>query len=101
MIKYNYKSASELWDKYYDLACDPWTFGDVEKQQERRYFMRAVTRCEDIKLYTDYIQMLIEEARPVEDAKSRCFDFKYERELEELKQSIILFSHSIERYSEV
>ena len=91
MIKYNYKKAAALWDQYYNLCVDPWTLGDVERQRERRAFMRAVTRHIDIKLYIDYIYELIDEARPAEGIKSRCFDFERENALEDLISDIKLF----------
>ena len=84
MVKYNYTGAAALWDEYYNLCCDPWTLGRDERQLERRYFMRAVTHHVDIKEYIDYIYELIDDARPIEEAKSRCFDFEYERELEDM-----------------
>ena len=94
MLKYNYKGAAALWDEYYTLCVDPWELGDTEKQQERRYFMRAITRGEDIAIYTNHITETIEEMRPVKDAKSRCFDFKYENDLNELKARIERFSEA-------
>ena len=93
MLKYNYKGAAALWDKYYNTFCDPWTFDTIERQQERRHFLRFLTR--DIKaekkLYIDFINNDILECRPVKDAKSRCFDFEAEREKETIKQEIIDF----------
>lgn len=100
MLKYNYKGAAALWQEYFDLCVCDMSFGGVEKQQERRYFMRAITHNEDIKIYLNYIDENIADARPVEGVKSRCFDFNYERELEALKRKLVLFSHSIERYAE-
>lgn len=102
MVKYNYKGVAALWDEYFDLCVCDMSFCGQEKQQERRQFMRTITRKdEDIKLYLDYITEQIENARPVEGVKSRCFDFEYERQLEELKYKIVNFSHCIERYAEV
>lgn len=100
MLKYNYKGAAALWDDYFDLCVCDMSFCGQEKQQERRQFMRAITHNEDIKIYLDYITESISDARPVEGAKSRCFDFEYERQLEELKHKIVIFSHCIERYAE-
>ena len=55
-MKYNYKKASELFKKYFDLCVDPWTLTDTEKQEGRRYFLRAVTRQnEDLSDIIDFI----------------------------------------------
>jgi len=89
--RYNYKGASDLFKRYYDLACDPWQLTGDEKQAERRQFMHAVTRRNGIKLYIDFLYYLIDEARPCEDQKSRCFDFDYERQLENLIYEIKTF----------
>ena len=95
MLKYNYKGAAALWDEYLDLCICDMSFCGQEKQQERRQFMRTITRKdEDIKLYLDYITEQIENARPVEGAKSRCFDFKLENDLNELKAKIERFSEA-------
>jgi len=91
MIKYDYTGAAALWNKYYNLCIDDMSFCGQEKQQERRYFMRAVTRHIDIKLYIDFIYELIDSARPLEDQKSRVYDFEYERALEALIWEIKTF----------
>ena len=98
MLKYNYTGAAALWDEYYNIVCDPWTLASDEKQKERRCFMRSITRG-DCKQYINYIDEMIEEARPIQDAKSRCYDFEYEKELEKIKHKIFTFSHCIERYA--
>jgi len=87
MIKYNYKSAATLWDAFFLIACDPWTFSPEEKQKARREFMRAVTR-DDVQQYLDFLAELRDEARPVEDAKSRCYNLTYERQIEVLMDII-------------
>ena len=43
-MKYNYKKAAEIWDHFYLLICNPWEFDETEKQQNRRHFMRVLTR---------------------------------------------------------
>lgn len=91
MVKYNYTGAAALWTEYCNICCEPWQLSRDEWQKERRQFMRAVTRHIDIKLYIDYIYELIDEARPVETAKSRCYDFKYENDLENLIWKIKTF----------
>ena len=94
VVKYNYKGAAALWDEYYNLCCDPWDLCGIDIQQERRYFMRAVTRHIDIKVYIDHIYGLIDDARPVDGVKSRCFDFEYERQLENIIYKIKTFSNN-------
>ena len=83
ITKYDYKTASEIFSEYYNLVVDPRTLSDDEIQKGRRDFMRALTR-HDSKLYTDYLREEIENYRPVDDAKSKCFDFDYERKIEDL-----------------
>lgn len=95
-LRYNYKGAAALWSEYFNLAV-AYPLDDNERQAARREFMRGVVQG-DSKQYTDYIKELIEEARPVEGSKSRCFDFEYENELESLRRRIFTFSHCIERY---
>ena len=91
MVKYDYTGAAALWSEFYNLACDPWDFDTLERQQIRREFMRAVTRHTDIKVYIDHLYELIDMARPVPDAKSRCYDFDYERGLENMIYNIKTF----------
>ena len=91
MIKYNYTGAAALWDEYYNLCIDDFSFGDKEKQQERRHFMRAVTRHIDIKLYIDFIYETIDDLQPLETAGRRYWDFNYERRLEDLIYKIKSF----------
>lgn len=94
MLKYNYKVAAALWDEYFDLCVCDMSFCGQEKQQERRQFMRTITRKdEDIKIYLDYITEQIENARPVEGVKSRCFDFESEKQLEQLKLKLLDFEN--------
>ena len=94
MLKYNYKGAAALWNEYFDLCVCDMSFCGQEKQQERRQFMRTITRkSEDIKIYLDYITEQIENARPVKDAKSRCFDFESEKQLEQLKLKLLDFEN--------
>lgn len=93
MLKYDYTGAAALWDEY-DVNCiNDMSFGGIEKQQERRYFMRAMVRNipEDKKIYIDFIRSNIEDARPVADAKNRFYDFDWEREQEKIAQKIINF----------
>lgn len=93
MIKYNYKGAAALWNEYETTCiCYP-HFDGVERQEERRRFLRALTRenAHDKQIYIDFIKQNIEDARPVEDAKNRVYDFDYEREQEEIAQKIIDF----------
>lgn len=95
-MKHNYVKAKALYEKYYNMVCDPWTMGDTEYQQERRIFMRAVTHNikEDIKLYTDYIR---EEkhyvCEPYPDAKSKVWDFDLMREYDALVEEIENFEN--------
>lgn len=89
--KYNYKGASALWDKYYDLCVEPWTCGDTEKQEARRDFLRALTHGEDVTIYTDYVQECLDNIRPVEDAKSRCYDFELEKKYTDLIEELTDF----------
>lgn len=100
MVKYNYAGAAALWDEYYKICICDMSFSGEEKRQERRAFMYAVTHCIDINIYTNYIEMLIDELKPAKDLKSRCYDFKTENELNEIKKKIVIFSHCIERYAD-
>lgn len=87
-IKYNYKNAAKIWDRYYNLCIDNWSCGDSEKQQARRDFMRCLTRKTDLDVYIDYIREQIDYIKPIPGAKSRIYDFEYEKQLEELIQDI-------------
>lgn len=96
MSKFNYVKARKLYEKYFNLVCDPWTMGDTELQQDKRMFMRAVTHkiVEDIKLYTDYIK---EEkhyvCEPYPNAKSKVWDFDMMREYDALIDEIVNFEN--------
>lgn len=95
-MKYNYKKASEVFERFYNLCCDPWTLGSDEKQQERRNFMRALTRDykEDKEMYVNYIK---EEKEcvcvPVEGVKSRMWDFDLMREYDSIIDAIVSFQN--------
>jgi len=93
VIKYDYVNASKLWDRYIDIICDM-SLTSAELQPERRHFLRAVTRHIDIKIYIDYLYELIDAARPADTEKSRCFDFEYERDIENLIYDIKTFYSS-------
>ena len=93
-MKYNYKKASEIFRKFFDLCCDPWTLSDDEKQQERRLFMRELTRKEDMTNYLDYIQETKEcVCIPFENAKSKVWDFDLMREYDSLAAEIANFNN--------
>lgn len=96
MVKYDYAGAAALWDEYYDKCCDPWTLGSDEKQEERRYFMYAMTRRVDLDLYINYINELIDYIKPAEGLKSRCFDFEAEKEYTTIIDKIKSFSGVID-----
>lgn len=94
--KYNYKKASEIFERFYDLCCDPWTMGDDEKQTERRCFMRALTRKDEelIKTYTDYAddtKHYVCDPHPSD--KSKVWDFEQMREYDELINDIVNFEN--------
>lgn len=64
MAKYNYKKASELWQKMIDIIWDMPDYLDTElRQTERRYFLRMLTHNEikKINAYIDYLSQFIEE----------------------------------------
>ena len=93
MLKYDYKGAAALWDEYETTCiCDP-HFDGYERRTERREFLRALTHNDPMykKMIVDFILENIENARPVEDAKSRCYDFIYEREQKQIMQKVIDF----------
>lgn len=88
MIKYNYKGAAALWDELYNLCFDPWQFSD--RQKERRYFMREMTRGK----YNDtveYLKQEIDYILPAENAKSRVYDFDLIAQYENLIKKIVMF----------
>ena len=89
-MKYNYKKASEIYKAYFDTFCDCWNDTKEEIRKERRTFMRSLTRLNksDIDFYIKFALQVIEEMRPIEDAKSRCYDFEYEREAEKIIDDI-------------
>ena len=94
-MAHNYVKARKLFEKYFNMVCDPWTLNDEELRQDKRFFMYAVThKTEDIKLYTDYIE---EEKHyacdPTPDAKSRVWDFNLMREYDELINEIKNFEN--------
>lgn len=93
MLKYDYKGAAALWDEYDRECITDMSFCGIERQQERRYFLRALTRedADAKQIYIDFIKQNIEDARPVEGAKNRFYDFDWEREQEEIAQKIIDF----------
>lgn len=77
-MTYNYKKAGKLYDEFFDLCCDPWTTDSDEKQQDRRLFMRAVTRGDLVTLqtYVDYVKYSKKwMCEPFQNDKSKCFDF--------------------------
>lgn len=84
MLKYNYQAAAELWDRYNDLCVCDMSLCGLEMQRTRRQFMHDVTRRENLKIYIDYVYYTIDELKPIDSAKSRVFDFEYERALEQL-----------------
>ena len=57
---YNYKKAAEIWNHFYLLICEPWEFDETERQQTRRYFMRALTRGAGFGQFLDSITKQIE-----------------------------------------
>ena len=92
-MRYNYTSAAALWDEYYNLCIDPWTISSNERQQERRQFMYNLTRGIDKQIYIDYIKECIIDYRPIEGAKSRVFDFEYERQMQNIINKIETFAN--------
>lgn len=90
MVKYNYTGAGELWERFYNAMVDPWTLDENERRQARRDFLHDVTRGE-VAQYVDYINEYLENVRPVDDAKSRYYDFELIRGCEEIRQAIIDF----------
>ena len=91
MVKYNYTGAAALWTRFFYTVSDPWDLDNTEKQKARRDFMRALTRRDGLKMYIDIIYDRIDDARPLETAKSRVYDFNYEKELENLIYSLKTF----------
>ena len=91
---YNYKKASEIYQRFFDLCCDPWTLSSEEKQRERRNFMHTLTRKEDATIYINYIE---EEKDyvcvPCEGLKSRMWDFDSMREYDSLIDEIRNFEN--------
>lgn len=65
MIKYNYKKASEIWDKLIELTYDMPDYLDYTgRQYERRYFLRMLTRNDIMKKngYIDWITQYIDDS---------------------------------------
>jgi hypothetical protein len=92
-MKYNYKKASDIFKRYYELICNPWDFDDNERQTTRRGFMRALTRhdMDYLKLFVNCIE---DEKRNVcitETNTSRFYDFDMMKIYNQLISDIINF----------
>lgn len=91
---YNYKKASEIFKRFFDLCVDPWTLTDTEKQQNRREFMWCLTRKADMSNYLEYIEEVKENVCvPCEGMKSRMWDFDSMREYDSLIEEIKNFAN--------
>lgn len=90
MTRYNYTRAGEIWSEFYNTMVDPWELDENERRQARRNFMHDLTRG-DGSQYIKYIDESLDCIRPVDDAKSRCYDFELMRDYEQVKQLIIDF----------
>ena len=89
MTKYNYKKASDLFNKYFDMCCDPWTVTEDEKRCYRREFMWSVTRGE-VSEYIDYIKEQIQNVCRPYDIHG-CYDFQLEKQYTDLIDEIVNF----------
>lgn len=95
-MKFNYTKASKIWDEFFDLCGDPWTTGDEEKQQERRLFLRVLTRKikSEIETYIDFIK---DEkhyvCEPYPNDKSKVWDFDLMRQYDSLIAKIENFEN--------
>ena len=94
-MKYNYLKADKLFKKYFDLCVDPWTLTDTEKQEGRRYFLRAVTRQnEDISDIIDFIENERDcVCIPCPSDKSQVWDFDEMRKYNDLIEEIRNFTN--------
>ena len=94
-MKYNYKKASELFKKDFDLCVDPWTLTDTEKQEGRRFFLRAVTRQnEDLSDIIDFIENERDcVCVPCPSDKSQVWDFDEMRKYNDLIEEIRNFTN--------
>ena len=96
MKKYNYLKAGKIYDKMFNMCCDPWELDDSEKQHARRDFMNALTRKnkEYLQPYIDYIvETRICVCEPYPNAKSKCWDFDLMRQYNELINEIETFEN--------
>ena len=84
--KYNYKKAGALFDRMFDIISDMPEYMDrYNRQKERRYFMRELTRDGDMTTYFDVITDYITEfATDAERAK-----------LEKIALEIVLFTNEV------
>lgn len=96
MSKFNYVKARKLYEKYFNLVCDPWCATDDEVREDKRFFMKSVTRkdTEGLQPYIDYIK---EEkhyvCEPYPNAKSKVWDFDMMREYDALIDEIVNFEN--------
>ena len=90
MVKYDYTGAAALYKRFYDLCVDPFTDTDAI-QEDRRLFMRELTRGGDMKIWIDYINESLDDLRPVETAKSRVYDFEFMNQFRQLITDIKAF----------
>ena len=90
MIKYDYTGAADLWKRYYNTVCDPWTLSTDEKQTERRVFMYELTRGNSSE-YAGYIKQEIRDILPSPTAKSRVYDFELIKIYEDLLEDLQTF----------
>ena len=88
MIKYDYTGAAALWDELYNLCFNPWDFDD--RQHERRYFMRELTRG-NYSETVDYLKQEIDFILPTKNATSRVYDFDLIKQYESLITKLVLF----------
>ena len=89
MIKYNYKKASQLWDRLIDIIYDMPDYLDYTMRQcERRYFLRMLTR-NDIKQKDDYLSYL---SQYISDYNVYCNPDEIP-ELEKIALEIVLFNN--------
>ena len=85
-MTYNYKKAGDIWDRLINITYDMPDYLDFTSRQiERRYFLRILTRDDNIKknLYIDWIS----------DFMTDLLNDQNKKELEKIALEIVLFTN--------
>lgn len=90
MVKYNYCKAAKIWADMTAITFDMSDFFDSDRQADRRFFMRALTRgdSQTINSYIDYITDYI-----ADFSGTNCLTTEDQTKLEKIALQIVLFTN--------